>query len=95
MSTTDRPTIEEEAFRRPSPMPSIEDLVRERWIRIPSRGREHNSGLSRSFLYQLINQGVVRSACIRKPGRVRGVRLVSLDSLMLFIEKHIDSPEAI
>jgi hypothetical protein len=62
------------------------------FVRLPSRGREHHTGLSRSFLNGLIlpceangNRPPVRSICLRKPGRARGVRLIHLKSLLDWI----------
>ena len=63
------------------------------FVRLPSRGREHHTGLCRSFLNGLIlpseangNCPPVRSICLRKPGRARGVRLIHLQSLLDWID---------
>lgn len=60
----------------------------ERWIRIPARGLESSSGLTRPFLYELIRAGEIKSASLkRKPGALRGVRVIWLPSLMAYIER--------
>lgn len=54
------------------------------WIR-PADGRQY-VGLSRSLLYELINEGKIRSVCLRRKGRATGVRLISVSSLLQYIE---------
>lgn len=54
------------------------------WLRIPAAARV--SGLSRTFLFEQIVLGKIVSRHIKKPGKTRGIRLVSYDSLMSFIE---------
>jgi hypothetical protein len=76
--------------------PSLPDAAQAalpEFIRLPLRGREHHTGLCRSFINQLIlpsaangNCPPVRSICLRKEGRARGVRLVHLHSLLGWIE---------
>lgn len=46
-----------------------------------------HTGLSRSFLYQLANEGKIRTVSLRRRGMVRGVRLVDLGSLLDYIRK--------
>ena len=62
------------------------------FIRLPRRGQCPHSGLSRSYLNGLIlpnqengNNPPVRSVCLRKLGRLRGVRLISLPSLIDYV----------
>lgn len=43
-------------------------------------------GFSRSTLYELIRDGKIKFRVLRKSGNVRGVRLVSAESLRKFIE---------
>ena len=52
-----------------------------RWVRLPSRGTEPNTGLTRGFLYQLINAGKIKTASLKRPGSLKGVRLIWLPSL--------------
>ena len=54
------------------------------WLRIPDATRF--SGLGRSSLYELIKEGRVKSVCLRKRNNIRGVRLISADSLSSLIE---------
>jgi hypothetical protein len=53
------------------------------FLRIPDATRF--SGLCRSHIYDLIRTGEVRSVCVRRPGRARGVRLIFIDSLRQYI----------
>jgi hypothetical protein len=62
----------------------------ERWIRLPSTGREPTTGLTRPHYYQLINKGAVKSAVLRRPGCTTGVRLVWLPSVLEYIEAHVE-----
>jgi len=55
------------------------------WIRCPTRGTEHFTGLRRGYLYALAGQGKIRSVSIRAPGKVRGTRLFHLASILAFI----------
>jgi hypothetical protein len=59
-----------------------------RWLRIPDAVRY--SGLSRSLLYELIGEGAIRSICIRRKGALRGARVISVESIDLFLERYAD-----
>src|SRR5260370_41843314 len=56
------------------------------WIRSPKTGPEYYSGFTRSKLYQLAEEGKIRSTSIRKPGQVKGTRLFNLRSILDFID---------
>ena len=63
------------------------------FVRLPRSGPEYYTGLTRSTLNNLIlpseangYRPPVRSVCLRKPGRARGVRLIHLDSLLTWIK---------
>ena len=43
-------------------------------------------GLSRSTIYNLMSQGKLKSKSLRVLGNIRGRRLISAESLRLFIE---------
>jgi hypothetical protein len=43
--------------------------------------------MGRTYLHGLIAEGKVKSFSLRKPGQVRGVRLISYESLMDYISK--------
>lgn len=62
-----------------------------RWIGLPTRGRCPDTGLSRAHFYQLIDDGRIRSACIRQPGAIRGRRLVYLPSVLEFLDRAADA----
>ena len=62
----------------------------ERWIRLPTKGQCPCTGLSRPFYYQLIRDGKIKSASLKRPGCLTGVRLVWLPSVLAYIEKRID-----
>lgn len=63
------------------------------WIRLPAPGRRcPYTGLSRSTLNELTipgraneNKPPVKSVVLRKRGALRGIRLISYDSLMQYL----------
>ncbi|MEI6872054.1 MAG: helix-turn-helix domain-containing protein [Verrucomicrobiota bacterium] len=55
------------------------------WLRIPDAIRV--SGLSRSTLYVLIGAGKIKSFSNRARGSQRGIRLISYDSLIDYLER--------
>jgi hypothetical protein len=55
------------------------------WLKIP--GAVRYSSLSRSKLYELIDEGEVRSVCLRSKDKTRGVRLVWRPSLDSYLSK--------
>lgn len=62
----------------------------DRWIRLPTTGRCPDTGLTRPHFYILIQKGLIKSACLRRPGCTTGVRLVWLPSVMKYIEAHVE-----
>ena len=56
------------------------------WDRLPNR--EYYYGCSRAFWYQQIKAGTIRTALIKQPGRIRGMRLVWRPSVLAFIERY-------
>ena len=59
---------------------------RPEWIRLPKEGSTCPfSGLSRSYLADLVRRRVVPSKALRRPGSVRGVRLICYAGLMDYI----------
>jgi hypothetical protein len=58
------------------------------WVRPPSKGVEHFSGLSKGKLYELANAGKIKSASLREPGKLRGCRLFLLSSILGYIERN-------
>ena len=59
-------------------------LLKPEWLRLPEATRF--SGIGRSSLYELMAEGKIKSACIRKRGNTRGIRLISADSISAYIE---------
>lgn len=59
----------------------------ERWIRIPAKGYCPHTGLSRSMFFELIKDGKIKSRSLRKPGNVKGPRLIWLPSVLEYIEQ--------
>lgn len=60
------------------------------WIRMPrEKERCTHTGLSRSSLYYLITQskGQIKSVVIKRPGALRGIRLVHLQSLKGYLKR--------
>lgn len=55
------------------------------WIRAPKNGLDPVTGLSRAKLYQLAGEGKILTRCLREKGRVRGVRLFGLSSVLDYI----------
>jgi hypothetical protein len=57
--------------------------LRPEWLRIADAIRV--SSVGRSKLYQLIDEGKVRSVCLRERDKVRGIRLINAKSLSDYI----------
>lgn len=51
--------------------------------------------MSRSYLYQMIEEQKVHSLCIRKKGNRRGMRWVSVDSLKEFFKGYASNDEEV
>ncbi len=76
----------------PSPL-AVTESVKPEWLRLPAPGaRCRFTGLSRSTLNELTiagpaNEGTppVKSVVLRKRGALRGIRLISYDSLMQYL----------
>jgi len=59
---------------------------------VDSKGLRAMYGLSRSMGYALINDGSVKSVCLRKRGALRGKRLWVADSVREYLNRCIDVP---
>ena len=57
------------------------------WVRAPKRGHEFYSGCTRPKLYEWAGKNLIRSVSIREPGKIKGVRLFHLASILAFIER--------
>jgi hypothetical protein len=53
---------------------------------MPSHG-QRLEGLTRSHLYILADQGLIKTKALVKPGATRGIRLVNLPSVRAYIEE--------
>lgn len=67
----------------------------EKWVRLPTKAGERLQGMSRALIYNLISEGVVKSASIKQPGKLTGVRVIWLPSLMNYIEKNVETAVAV
>ena len=63
--------------------------VKPEWLRIPDAIRV--SGIGRSSLYNAIKSREIKSVCVRKRNCIRGIRLISSDSLSAYIESFADA----
>jgi hypothetical protein len=68
-----------ESIQKHSP---IGDLVYLRPGQVPRR-----YPISRSLVYELLGAGQIRSISLRKPGGVRGIRLIPVDSIECHLSK--------
>lgn len=83
------------AILTPPPAATLSEVTKPEWLRLPAPGeRCRFTGLSRSTLNELTiagpaNDGVppVKSVVLRKRGALRGIRLISYDSLMRYLEE--------
>jgi len=59
----------------------------------PSVDMSIYSGCTRPKLYEWAGKGFIRSVSIREPGKIKGVRLFHLASILAFIERCEGEPE--
>jgi excisionase family DNA binding protein len=59
------------------------------WLRIPQAVQLTN--ISRSKLYELVASGAIRSASLRNEGQRHATRLIDRESLLAFIESHVET----
>jgi hypothetical protein len=57
------------------------------WLRVPEAVRTR--GISRTMLYELIKARVIKSSNLRKPGNIKGIRLISAESLDSYIDTNV------
>jgi len=57
----------------------------ESWTRMP-KPKQRLLGLSRTTLLELSEAGLIRTVAIRKPGAIKGIRLVYLPSLYSYLQ---------
>lgn len=61
---------------------------------VDAKGARQLFGLSRSHLYDLEARGLIRSACLRRPGAIRGRRLFCCASIRAFLAACMDDKAA-
>lgn len=59
------------------------------WLRVPQA--VNLTGISRSKIYELLASGAIRSASLRNPGQRHATRLIERESLLAFIESHVQT----
>jgi len=67
--------------------PSTSGSIAPEFVRVPDC--ERLFGLKRGLLYALINDGAIKSVCLRKPGARTGVRLVSYQSVRDYLNRQL------
>jgi hypothetical protein len=70
-----------------APKSAGDETYAPKWIRLPTRGRCPHTGLSRAAYYDLIKAGRIRTANLKRPGALRGTRLVWLPSIMIYLDR--------
>jgi Helix-turn-helix domain len=58
-----------------------------KWLRLPAACAY--SGMSRAKLYELMAEGRIKGISVRKKGNLRGLRLISAESLDAFLESFV------
>jgi predicted DNA-binding transcriptional regulator AlpA len=71
---------------------SIKSAVQPIWLRIPEASQL--TGISRSKLYQLITSKAFKTVSLREPGQRHATRLIERESLLAFIESHVEKQNA-
>jgi hypothetical protein len=64
-------------------------VVERNWLKLPDS--VVYSSLSRSKLYALIDEGKIRSVCLRDKDKARGIRLISRPSLDAYLSKFAET----
>jgi hypothetical protein len=73
--------LEQDCARNPEPL----------WE--PSAWVARRYGLPRYRVFELIKEGQIRSALIKRKGRKKGLRLIELSSVTRYLEEHVSKPE--
>ena len=72
----------------PPEPPAVHGEIVPLWIRLPKQGEaEPRTGLTRGVISRLCAEGKVKSVSLQDKGKARGVRLVSLPSLLEYLER--------
>jgi len=62
--------------------PHLQD---EQWARMP-KPKQRLCGLSRTTIQELSEAGLIRTVAIRKPGAIKGIRLIYMPSLYSYLD---------
>lgn len=73
-------------YRRPGGPHRFGDPGNAAWDGLPGKG--YYFGVSRAYIYQLMTEGLVKTALIKHPGKCRGIRLVWRPSVLEYIDRH-------
>ena len=68
---------------------TVSDTVQAVWLRVPQAVQL--TGFSRSKIYELIAAGSFRTASFRDKGQRHATRLIDRESLLAFIEAHVET----
>jgi hypothetical protein len=71
-----------------SVLEGIDQRANDPWIRLPHpKGRCQHTGLARTTLLELVlgSKGKIKTVSLKKPGAIRGVRLIHLPSLQTYL----------
>ncbi len=64
--------------------PPIQTHLRPEWLRVDAAVKLF--GISRSKIYELIAARRIKSFCLRERNKIKGIRLISYDSIRAFLE---------
>ena len=70
---------------------SIQTQMRPEWLRVDAATKLF--GISRSKVYELITDRRVKSFCLRERNKLKGIRLISFDSLSALMESEAKAQE--
>jgi len=56
----------------------------------PDRSHDPYFGLTRGWYYLAIKRGWIKSVALRAPGSIKGVRLISFQSVKNFLNAHLE-----
>jgi hypothetical protein len=59
----------------------IGGAIEPEFFRLPTRGTDPYFGLTRPWYYNAINDGLIKSVSLRRPGTTKGVRLINFQSV--------------
>jgi hypothetical protein len=79
------------ATEHPASVADAQSQQKPEWLRIEAAVKLF--GISRTKLYDLISNKRIKSFCLRERGKVKGLRLISYDSLSEFLENQAKASE--